>query len=119
MGFSPILFALCGAFGRWRLAAAFAFISGALTIGTAYAQSASAWLELKPLPGSGNMIQITGHALALDAVNGLDFSLSLRRQNKGNTSSSLQSGRFDLQASEVQDSVNDINQCRAWGRTHD
>ena len=66
---------------------------------TAHAQSASAWIELKPLPG-GRMMQITAHALALDAVKGLDFSLSLRRQNKGNTSSTRQAGRFDLAAGD-------------------
>ena len=63
----------------------------------AHAQSASAWIELKPL--SGNVVQVTGHALAFDAVTGMDFSLSLRRQSKGNTSSSRQAGRFDLEAS--------------------
>ncbi len=68
-------------------------------MGSAYAQSASAWLELKPIPGR-NMMQITGHAVALDAVSGMNFSLSLRRQNKGNNSTSTQSGRFDLAASE-------------------
>jgi len=30
----------------------------------------------------------------------MDFSLSLRRQNKANSSSTSQSGRFDLAASE-------------------
>ncbi len=64
----------------------------------AHAQSASAWIELKPL--SGNVVQVTGHALALDAVKGMHFSLSLRRQNKGNTSSTRQAGRFDLPAGD-------------------
>ncbi len=47
------------------------------------------------------MIQITGHALALDAVSGMDFTFSLRRQNKGNSSSTRQSGRFDLAPNEA------------------
>ena len=68
--------------------------------GTAHAQSVSAWLELKPVAGR-NVIEVTGHALALDAAGGIDFMLTLRRQNKGNTSSTRQSGRFDLAPSET------------------
>ena len=44
--------------------------------GAAHAQSPTAWIELKPVAGR-NMIQITGHALALDAVGGMDFTLTL------------------------------------------
>ncbi len=68
--------------------------------GTAHAQSVSAWIELKPVAGR-NMVQILGHALALDAAKGIDFTLTLRRKNKGNTSDTRQSGRFDLGASET------------------
>jgi len=68
--------------------------------GAAYAQSASAWVELKPVTGR-NMIQVTGHAIALDAAGGMDFTLTLRRQNKGNSSSTRQSGRFDLAPGET------------------
>ncbi len=68
--------------------------------GAVYAQSASAWIELKPVAGR-NMIQVVGHALAHDAVGGMDFTLTLRRQNKGNTSSSRQSGHFDLSPGEL------------------
>ena len=68
--------------------------------GTAHAQSPTAWVELKPVAGR-NMIQVTGHALALDAVGGMDFTLSLRRKNKGNSSSTKQSGRFDLAPNET------------------
>ena len=66
----------------------------------ATAQSASAWIELKPVPGR-NMVEIVGHALAMDTVGGLDFTFALRRQNKGNTSSIRQSGRFDLTGGET------------------
>ena len=52
---------------NWRRLAAFTFISGALMTAAAHAQSPTAWVELKPVAG-GNMIQVTGHALALDAV---------------------------------------------------
>lgn len=69
-------------------------------MGAAHAQSASAWLELKPVPGR-NVIQITGHALALDAIGGLDFSLSLHRKNAGNSTATRQSGRVDLAAGEA------------------
>ena len=62
---------------------------------TATAQSASAWIELRPVSGR-NMIEVVGHALASDAVGGMDFTFTLRRENKGSTSSSRQSGRFDL-----------------------
>ena len=65
----------------------------------ATAQSASAWIELKPVSGR-NMIEVVGHALATDAVSGMDFTFTLRRQNKGNTSSTRQSGRFDLAPGE-------------------
>jgi hypothetical protein len=65
----------------------------------ATAQSASAWIKLKPVSGR-NMIEVVGHALASDAVGGMDFTFTLRRQNKGNTSSTQQSGRFDLAPGE-------------------
>jgi hypothetical protein len=68
--------------------------------GAAQAQSPTAWVELKPVAGR-NMIQITGHALALDAAGGMDFTLILRRKNKGNSSSTRQSGRFDLAPNET------------------
>jgi hypothetical protein len=84
---------------NWRLAA-FTFISGALMTGAAHAQSPTAWVELKPVAGR-NMIQVTGHALALDAVGGMDFTLTLRRKNKGSNSSTRQSGRFDLAPNET------------------
>jgi hypothetical protein len=83
----------------WRLAA-FSLISGALMTSAATAQSASAWIELKPVSGR-NMIEVVGHALATDAVGGMDFSFTLRRQNKGNSSSTRQSGRFDLAPGET------------------
>ena len=83
---------------KWRLAA-FSLISGALMTSVASAQSASAWIELKPTSGR-NMIEVVGHALATDAVGGMDFTFTLRRQNKGNTSSTRQSGRFDLAPGE-------------------
>ena len=86
--------------GKCRRLAAFTFIWGALMMGAAQAQSAFGWLELKPVPGR-NLVQITGHALAMEAVSGMDFSLSLRRQNRGNTSATRQSGRFDLAPSEL------------------
>jgi hypothetical protein len=97
---SPLAFPSSEAPGRRLLwLAAFALISGVFTMVEARAQSASAWLELKPLPGR-DTVQIIGHALAMEAVSGMDFSLSLQRQNKGNTSTSQQSGRVDLAASE-------------------
>ncbi len=68
-------------------------------ISAATAQSASAWIELRPVSGR-NMIEVVGHALAGDAVGGMDFTFTLRRQNKGNTSSTRQSGRFDLAPGE-------------------
>jgi hypothetical protein len=68
--------------------------------GAAHAQSPTAWVELKPVAGR-NMIQITGYALALEAVGGMDFTLTLRRKNKGNSSSTKQSGRFDLAPNET------------------
>jgi hypothetical protein len=67
--------------------------------GAVYTQSAFGWLELKPLPGR-NMIQISSHAMALKAVTDADFTLSIRRQNQGNSSSSSQSGRFNLEPKE-------------------
>jgi hypothetical protein len=85
---------------NWLQLAAFAMMSGGLMMSAACAQSASGWIELKPEPGR-HRLQITGHALALDAVSGMDFALSIRRQNKGNTSSARQSGRFDLGPSET------------------
>ena len=66
----------------------------------ATAQSASAWIELKPVSGR-NMIEVVGHALASDAVGGMDFTFTLRRQNKGNISNTRQSGRFDLAPGET------------------
>ncbi len=65
----------------------------------ATAQSASAWIELKPVAGR-NMIEVVGHALATDAVGGMDFTFALQRRNKGNSSSTRQSGRFDLAPGE-------------------
>ena len=73
----------------------FTVISGVLMMGAAHAQSAFGWLEFKPVPGR-NLIQITGRALALEAVSGMDFTLSLCRRNGGNTSNTRQAGRFDL-----------------------
>ena len=95
---------LCNAFGapasrKWRQLFVFTFISGVLMMGAAHAQSAFGWLEFKPVP-KRNLIQITGHALALEAVSGMDFTLSLSRKNGGNTSNTRQSGRFDLAANE-------------------
>ena len=52
----------------WR-AAAFTIALGAGMSG-ASAQQVMGWLELKPLPGR-NMVQITGHALALEKIAGL------------------------------------------------
>jgi hypothetical protein len=69
---------------KWCRRAAFTFITGALMMGAAHAQSAFGWLELKPVPGV-NLIQITGHALALEAVSGMNFTLSLRRQKAATT----------------------------------
>lgn len=68
-------------------------------MGSAHAQSAFGWLEFKPVP-ERKLIQITCHALALEAISGMDFTFSLRRKNGGNTSNTRQSGRFDLAASE-------------------
>ncbi len=67
--------------------------------GAVYIQSAFCWFELKPLPGR-NMIQLSSHALALKAVTDADFTLSIRRQNRGGSSSSSQSGRFNLEPKE-------------------
>ncbi len=85
--------------GAWRRRVAFAFVLGASIMGPAHAHSVTAWLEVKPLQGR-SMVQITANALALETLGGLDFSFSLRRQNKGNTSNTKQSGRFDLAPSE-------------------
>jgi hypothetical protein len=92
----PSTFKKLGA--RWRRIA-LAFFLGASIMGSAHAQSVTAWLEVKPLQGRG-MVQITANALALERLGGLDFSFALRRQNGGNTSNSRQSGRFALAPSE-------------------
>ena len=68
-------------------------------MGATHAQSAFGWLEFKPVPGR-NLIQITARALAPEAVSGMDFTLSLRRRNGGNTSNTRQAGRFDLVPNE-------------------
>jgi hypothetical protein len=65
----------------------------------ANAQQVLGWLELKPLPGR-NMVQITGHALALERVAGLEFMISVAREGSGGKSVSRQSGRIDLHAGE-------------------
>ncbi len=59
--------------GVWRRRIALAFFLGASIMGSAHAQSVTAWLEVKPLQGR-NMVQITANALALETLGGLDFS---------------------------------------------
>lgn len=66
----------------------------------AHAQSTLGWLEVKPVPGR-NLVQITGHAMTLEPVSGMEFALSLRRKNGGNSSNTRQTGRFDLAPGEL------------------
>jgi hypothetical protein len=65
----------------------------------ANAQQAIGWLELKPLPGR-HMVQITGHALALEKAESLEFTISVAREGGGGKSVSRQSGRIGLNAGE-------------------
>jgi hypothetical protein len=83
-------------FPRFWGAAIFAIAMGAAMTG-ANAQQALGWLELKPLPGR-NMVQITGHALALEKAAGLEFTMSVAREGGGSKSVSRQGGRIDLDA---------------------
>jgi len=71
-----------------------------MTASSAQADSPLGWLELKPVPGR-NMVQITGHALALEPVSAADFTLSIKRRNGGNNSNTAQSGHFDLAPGEA------------------
>ena len=65
----------------------------------ANAQQVMGWLELKPLPGR-NMVQITGHALALEKIAGLEFTMSVVREG-GGKSVSQQKGQIALDAGET------------------
>ena len=82
----------------WR-AAAFTIAAGAGMSG-ASAQQVMGWLELKPLPGR-NMVQITGHALALEKIAGLEFTMSVVREGAGGKSISQQKGQIGLGAGET------------------
>ncbi len=59
-------------------AAAFAMAAG-LAMTEANAQGAMGWLELKPASGR-NSVQITGHALALEKIAGLEFTMSVQHE---------------------------------------
>lgn len=76
----------------------FAIAMGAAMPG-ANAQQVLGWLELKPLPGR-HVVQITGHALALETAAGLEFTMSVAREGGGGKSVSRQSGRIDLAPGE-------------------
>ena len=80
-------------------AAAVFAIAGGLTVTEANAQQAMGWLEIQPAQGR-NMVQIIGHALALDKTDGLDFTLSVTRKSHGGKSESRQAGRISLGAGE-------------------
>lgn len=80
-------------------AAAFAMAAG-LAMTEANAQGAMGWLELKPASGR-NSVQITAHALALEKIAGLEFTMSVQHEGRGGKSSSRQSGRLDLAAGET------------------
>jgi hypothetical protein len=58
------------------------------------------WFELKPVSGQ-NAVQIIGHAVAFEQVAGLDFTIGVQRENRGNKSNSRQAGRIDLAAGET------------------
>jgi 3-hydroxymyristoyl/3-hydroxydecanoyl-(acyl carrier protein) dehydratase len=79
--------------------------AAAFTIATGVAMTEAnaqvmGWLELKP--GSGrNVVQITGHALALEKAAGLEFTISVMRENHGNKTNSRQAGRIGLAAGET------------------
>ena len=66
----------------------------------ASAQQVMGWLELKPLP-ERNMVQITGHALALEKIAGLEFTMSVVREGAGGKSISQQKGQIGLGAGET------------------
>ncbi len=68
-------------------------------ISAAHAQTASGWVELKS--ATDRIVQITGHALALQPVKGMNFSLTVDRRSKGATSTTRQTGKFDLAATET------------------
>ena len=76
------------------------FAMGMVMILAANAQPPMGWIELKPL-SSQNAVQIIGHALAFGEVAGVDFTLSVSRENRGNKSNSRQLGRIDLAAGET------------------
>ena len=78
--------------------AAFAIAAGSV-MNDANAQQVMGWLELKPLPG-GSMVQITGHALALEKIAGLEFTMSVVREG-GGKSVSQQKGQIALDAGET------------------
>jgi hypothetical protein len=84
---------------RLWAAAAFTIAAGAGMSG-ASAQQVMGWLELKPLPGR-NMVQITGHALALEKIAGFEFTMSVVREGAGGKSISQQKGHIDLAAGET------------------
>lgn len=83
-------------------ASALAFLAIAAEIAVtlaANAQQPMGWLELKPVPGR-NAVQIVCHAIAFEAVSGVEFTLAVKRENRGNKSSTRQTGRIDLAAGE-------------------
>jgi hypothetical protein len=106
-GSSMMFDARCFADGRLRKrrflpvwgAVAFA-VAGGLGVSEAEAQQAMGWLEIKQAPGQ-HMVQITGHALALEKVEGADFTLSVTRASRGGKSNSRQAGRISLGAGET------------------
>jgi hypothetical protein len=81
------------------MAALFALALG-LAATEANAQQVMGWLEVKPGQGR-NMVQITGHALALEKAEGVDFALTVRRKAAGGQSESRQAGRISLGAGET------------------
>jgi hypothetical protein len=84
-----------------RLWGAVAFMIAAEAAMTgASAQQVMGWVELKPLP-ERNIVQITGHVLALEKAAGLEFTMSVEREGGGGKSVSRQAGQVGLDAGET------------------
>ena len=75
-------------------------IAGIAMSGAAGAQPPMGWIELRPVPGR-SAVEIVGHALAFENAAGLEFRMSVRRENRGNRTDSRQARRIDLAAGET------------------
>ena len=102
-----------GAVQRAGQIAVLAIAAEIAMIAAVHAQQPMGWLEVKPAPGR-NAVRIVSHALAFERVSSIEFTLSVKRENRGNKVNSRQAGACRLGRGRVQGTFVHLLECRAW-----